>query len=217
MCRDERGHIVVETVGTFIPLTLLIISILSLVNIVTVQARVHYALTQTAMTLSVYSYALEVTGVANSLTTLDNKSSRVVGEVSSVLGGLSSAFSGINSMTGGTFANIEDSISTMDRLVNDAKHGLMGQMLNGLIRPIIIGYLSNGDVSGEEYLQRFGVRNFRLGPSVLLDRDGNIKLTVQYEIDYTFGALPLPFGPTLSVTQTAITKAWLNGSGEGYW
>lgn len=217
MCRDESGHIVVETVGTFIPLTLLIISILSLVNIVTVQARVHYALTQTAMTLSVYSYALEVTGVADSLTTLDNKSSRVAGEVSSVLGNLNSAFSGINRMTGGSFANVEDSISTMERFVNDAKSGFVGQMLDGLIRPIIEGYLTNGDICGAEYLQRFGVRNFELGPSALIDRDGNIKLTVQYEVDYTFGALPLPFGPALRVTQTAITKAWLNGSGEGYW
>jgi hypothetical protein len=53
--------------------------------------------------------------------------------------------------------------------------------------------------------------------SALLDSDGNVRLTVQYEVEYTFGGLPLPFTPTLKITQTAVTKAWLNGSGKGYW
>ena len=217
MRKDEQGHIVVETVGTFIPLALLMISILSLVNIVAVQARVHYALTQTAMTLSVYSYSLEVTGIANELTTLNNKSERVANEATALLRELNSVFSGINNMTGGSLANVEDSIQTMEQLIDGAKSRLGGQLLDRLIRPLCERYLANDDMDGAEYLRRFGVRNFDLSSSVLLDRDGNIKLTAQYDVDYTFGALPLPFGPTLSVTQTVITKAWLNGSGEGYW
>ncbi|MCL2202230.1 MAG: hypothetical protein FWB75_09715, partial [Oscillospiraceae bacterium] len=59
MKKDDRGHIAVETVCAFIPFVLLVVSILSLVNIVVLQARVHYALTQTAKTLSVYCYTLE--------------------------------------------------------------------------------------------------------------------------------------------------------------
>ena len=53
--------------------------------------------------------------------------------------------------------------------------------------------------------------------STLLDEDGNVVLTVRYAIDYTFGALPLPFPDhRLEITQTVKTKAWLGGNGEGY-
>jgi len=51
--------------------------------------------------------------------------------------------------------------------------------------------------------------------SRFLDSGGNIKLVVQYEIDYTFGGLELPF-KKLEVTQEVMTKAWLNGYGDGY-
>ncbi|MDR0492005.1 MAG: hypothetical protein LBH28_12255 [Oscillospiraceae bacterium] len=98
MGRDEDGYIVVETVGTFVPFVLLVISILSLVNIVTVQARVHYALTQAADSLSIYCYSLEVLGIADNLTTLDNKANRVAKEADAIKTDLGTVFSGIKSM-----------------------------------------------------------------------------------------------------------------------
>ena len=53
--------------------------------------------------------------------------------------------------------------------------------------------------------------------SLLLDADGNVKIVVQYDVDYSFGALILPFEePKLHVTQEVVTKAWLGGEGEGY-
>ena len=48
MKRDEGGYIVVETITSFLLFVLLNISILSLINIVTVQSRIHYAVTQAA-------------------------------------------------------------------------------------------------------------------------------------------------------------------------
>ena len=56
MRQDQRGYIVVETIGSFLLFTLLIVSILTMINIVTVQARVHAALTQACETVSMYSY-----------------------------------------------------------------------------------------------------------------------------------------------------------------
>lgn len=97
MREDDKGHIVVETVCAFIPFVLLVVSILSLVNIVTLQARVHNALSQAAKTLSMYSYLLEVTGIVNELVALDNKANRTaVGanelrdDFNAVLGGVES-------------------------------------------------------------------------------------------------------------------------------
>ena len=46
---------------------------------------------------------------------------------------------------------------------------------------------------------------------------GNVKIVVEYDIDYSFGALPLPFAkPYLHVTQEVMTRSWLSGKGEGY-
>lgn len=64
MRRDEKGYIVVETIGCFILFLFLNASILSLINIVTIQARVHYAMTQAAEAVSMYTYTLDTLGFA---------------------------------------------------------------------------------------------------------------------------------------------------------
>jgi hypothetical protein len=223
MIRDEDGYIVVETVGTFIPFLLLVISILSLVNIVTLQARVHYALTQAANTLSMYSYVLKATGAADDLMSMDSKANTTKENINAV-------FNGIESLAGNVFSGNNESnplSSASDLLSNPkelvqliANYGL-SELKNHaiaevLILPLVERYLANGEVTGSEYLRSVRVINFDLGDSVIVDRNGNIKLTAEYEIEYTFGVLPLPFRPTLRVTQTVVTKAWLGGSGEGY-
>ena len=251
ICSEENGYIVVETVGAFVPFVLLVVSILSLVNIVAVQARIHYALTQAANTLSMYSYTLEVLGVANNLTTLDNKANRVASEVDAIRSDVNSVLSGFDSLSGITGA-VESGGSAVNRVyglgeeaVGDPKAALQLIMNYGvnelrnlafeaLVRPMVGRYLANDSKTGDTYLTEAGVvnrrtgaeglralefyqfRNIGTGNSALIDKDGNVKLTVEYEIKYTFGSLPLPFSPTLRITQTAVTKAWLNGSGKGY-
>ena len=248
---DDAGYIMVETIGTFVPLVLLVISILSLVNIVAVQARVHYALTQAANTISIYCYPLEVLGIAGSLSDINRDASRLSGEVAALRTTFDSALSGINSMTGNGNASgnagggANSGFSLAEEAAGDPQTAIglflnygiseaSGQIFEELVRPLVGRYLANGDAGGDGYLRRAGVvnrrtgsrgldalefhqgGNFGVGNSVLIDANGNIKLTVMYEVDYTFGALPLPFTPTLRITQTVITKAWLNGSGEGY-
>ena len=254
--KNEDGYIAVETVGAFVPFLLLVISILSLVNIVAVQARVHYALTQAANTLSMYSYTLELIGVANNLTTLENKAHRVESEAASIkndigtvltclnfLSGSSDTASGNgdgpgNTSTSGGDLNIEPQ-EVLQLLMNYSLNELRNVVFEALARPLIGRYLANGDMTGDEYLKSVGVvrtdgsrgvsaeglaalqfhewSGLGLGNSVMIDRNGNVILTVHYEVEYTFGGLKLPFTPTLRITQTAVTKAWLNGSGKGYW
>ena len=67
MRKDENGYIVVETIGAFTLFVFFVASILALINIVALQARVHNAITQAAQTVSMYSYVLELTGVSLSL------------------------------------------------------------------------------------------------------------------------------------------------------
>ena len=202
MREDEKGYIVVETIGTFIPFVLIVISILSLVNIVTLQSRMHHALTQTALTLSMYCYVLEAMGAANDLAILDEKANEFSESVSSVYDGISALSDNPEGMLQG--------------LANLGLNELRGYASSALLNPLIMSYLINGEATAEEYLANTRVKNFELTDCIIIDRNGNVKLTAFYEVEYTFGSLKLPFTPTLKITQTVVTKAWLGGSGERY-
>jgi len=223
MLKEESGHIVVETVGTFVPFTLLVISILSIVNIVTLQARVHNALTQTANAVSKYSYILKVTGIADNLVKLDVKASEGAELIDSVLGGLS-AFPGSKGfdVNNGTRAldaaqqAVGDPRRMVQSLANYGVNELRNTMFAEILSPMVMRHLALEDKTGEEYLESVRVVSFDLSDSVVIDKNGNIKITAEFEVEYTFGALRLPFTPTLKITQTAQTKAWLGGTGGGY-
>jgi len=208
MYKNEDGYIVVETIGTFIPFVLLIVSILSLVNIVSSQARIHHALTQTAQTLSMYSYVLKATGVSEDLVSIDSKSNALEENIGAVINGITSLSIGD--------ADLNFEISHTD-IINYGVNSLRNLTSSNLVLPLLLRYLSGLNVSGEIYLDNVDILDLYLTKAVIIDRNENVVLTVQYEIDYVFGSLRIPFGPKLSVTQTVVTKAWLGGSGEGYW
>ena len=224
MRKDENGYIVVETVGTFIPFIFLVISILSLVNIVTLQARVHNALTQAAKSLSMYSYILKATGVAGNLITADAKASVVKENLNSVITGIESLSKGNglnddvgNRMLSGAEKAMSDPKFIIQGFLNYGVGDLRNLVTSQFVKPLVGRYMANGEMSGNEYLSSVRVKNFELDNCIIVDRNGNVKITVDYEVEYTFGALRLPFGPTLKITQTVVTKAWLDGSGDGYW
>lgn len=255
MEKKKNGYIVVETIGSFLMFVFLNISILSLINIVTVQTRIHYALTQAAETLSMYSYVLEAMGVADHLVASAEKSEAVVSEgeemvenINTVLSSLKNLdIDGLNESAGAVYDQASGFANTaannpeeiLQGLLNYGVQELSSAALGACVRPLVGWYLTNGGQSGDEYLQAAHVIDgldglrFYTPDSVgfdtesgqlvavtdqksrFLDSNENIRLMVQYRIDYTFGALPLPFGE-LEVTQEVVTKAWLNGYGDGY-
>ncbi|MDR0935118.1 MAG: hypothetical protein LBM98_00380 [Oscillospiraceae bacterium] len=173
MRKDERGMIVVETVGAFVLFVMLVISILTLVNIVALQARIHYALTQTAETLSMYNYTLEVTGLADTFVAIEERSERVrIGadtfktEISNVLDSLS-AFDGAGVQENGEAlinhgkdvgeAVIKDPKGAMQLVLNYATASAGSELFEALVKPLIGRYLSNGTMSGDKYLKSVGV------------------------------------------------------------
>jgi hypothetical protein len=246
---DENGYVVVETIGTFIPFVLLIVSILSLVNIVALQTRVHYALTQTANTLSMYCYTLQVTGAADKLLKIDSKASKLTKGADEIKTDINGVIDSINSLSfkdtalsgeaalgrvvGWGESIVDDPKAAVQIFLNYGLAELKDKLFELLARPLVGRYLSNGNMTGDEYLKSVNVIDGLKGlhfyeftlldlssigheNSVLIDKNGDIKLVVQYEIEYKFGALSLPFEPKLKVTQTVKTKAWLNGRGDGY-
>lgn len=255
MRHNEKGYIVVETIGCFLLFVFLNISILSLINIVAVQTRVHYALTQAAETLSMYSYTLEAMGVADHLTKSAERSETVVSDANKMIDNINAVIGAIEELdidgvqkSGQAIYNQASGFS--ESLEDDPKNVLQNFMSYGIqelssaalgacIQPLVGWYLTNGELSGDEFLTAFQVEGGLKGlefytidkigfdtssnrfvpiaddKSRFLNSQENIKLVVQYDIDYAFGALPLPFGK-LHVTQEVMTKAWLNGHGDGY-
>lgn len=258
MGKDQRGYIVVETIGAFLLFVFLNISILSLINIVVVQSRVHYALTQSAQTLSMYTYALEATGVAKHIVASSDRADKVAQSSDEMVANVNKLIAALEDWDADGFTNAANDIYNQsygiaERIVDDPK-GVLQNLLNfGLskggsfalgecVRPLMGWYLRGKAGSGEKFLEDYHVvdglngltfytmdtigynnvtKRFTSGSkndSLLIDKNENLCLVVQYDIDYAFGALPLPdeFGGKLHVTQMVTTKTWLNGHGEGY-
>jgi len=263
VCKDERGSILIEFVGSFLIFVLMIISILSLVNIVTAQARMHYALTQTANTLSMYGYILHVTnidgfmmGVQTGADTVNSEANQLIDDINEVLSGINNldlagiqkGAEGVQGRVGSWVVNtIKDPICAIQIIMQYGLSELESAGFELILRELMKYYLSNGDMDGDEYLKSVGINsdlefytfslpgyvpaqpgqsvgsvtNIPDDNSVLLDANGNVRITVQYKIDYWFYGLQLPFSdsdniPRLSMVQSVITKMWLGGSGDGY-
>ena len=241
--QQENGYIVVETTVVFMLFVLFVTSILSLVNIITLQTRIHYALTQTAITISIYSYTLEAAGVDDALKSIDSESKKIRKPAQEIASDIDSVMKAINDLS--LKRIYDDGMAAADRIfdfgqdIMDDPEAFMQAMLNfgvsaggsflleQLARPLVGRYLSNGRMTGDEYLRSVnvvgGLNGLSFSPdlsfgdySVLLDADGNVRLVVTYEVEYKFGILPLPFSPVLRITQSAVTKSWLGGSGNGY-
>jgi len=248
MKRDDGGYIVVETITSFLLFVLLNISILSLINIVTVQSRIHYALTQAAEAVSMYTYSLNVMGVTDHLVTNAKKAEGAEESLDKVKIHINEVVSAINSLdvkktveSGQTLYN--DVVDNVSQVREDPEAALqlflnynLEEGLDALfataIRPLIGRYLSNGNMTGDEFLKTFhvedGLRGLQFNDFDALDLhttksddsrfltgDENVKIVVEYNVDYTFGALPLPFAK-LHICQEVETRAWLNGEGPGY-
>lgn len=249
MRRDERGYIVVETIMCFTLFIFLNISILSLINIVTVQARVHYALTQAAEAVSIYTYTLDVLGVSDHIVASAQTAETAEEELNTVKIHINSFIDAVRSL------NISDTLDSGDALIRDGvkvvedienepekvfqkflNYNLqegMDFLFEGAVRPLVGWYLRCGELSGDEYLRAFHVEKglrgldfkrlstFDLSATAtgsdtrFLTGSETVKLVVEYDIDYTFGTLPLGF-TKLHIVQSAETRSWLNGSGEGY-
>ena len=241
MRNDIRGTILIEFVGSFLLFVLLIMSVLSLINIVTVQARMHFALTQTANMLSMYGYVLHVTGLDGRLMEIDEGRAGTDAQIQEMRSNIEQVFAGINDI-GGAVSGAQNAVDQaggwIDGVANDPAGAVqmliqyaMGELGSAgfelILRGLVTHYLRNGDMSGAEYLRSVGINedlqfyslsltSSAAGNSILLDRYGNVRITVQYYIDYSFMGLRLPFEPRLSITQSVVTRMWRGGFGDGY-
>ena len=240
--RDEDGYIVVETVGAFMLFVFFIASILALINVVAIQAKVHYAITQTAQTLSMYSYFYEITG--DSAKYVDGTAIKRI-EPDELKDGLTVISTAVDLFAGngfGTFGKTANDAgselftnpdNTVDLYLDGVNSRSFGEEA---VRPLIERYLRNGSMSADQYLKFLGVKRGFYDISIFgldahLDRiedggvdtsylkfirkDGSIVITVEYYVPYSFWGLPLPF-TNLYIVQSAATRCWLGGEGPRY-
>ena len=181
---DQKGYIVVETLGAFTMLVLFVVSILSLINIVVVQARVHSAITQAAMTCSMYDYCFSAAGIDDEIVKIADRAENTRGEIAEFSNNIRVVMDGLSSLGGSnsisqditTAQNVYESGSAameqtsgwVETLANDPKE-MIGQLLalgadtgsraafTAIVRPMVGRYLTNGSQSGDEYLKKMNV------------------------------------------------------------
>lgn len=232
--KNNGGYIVVETLLSFMLLLFMIISILSLVNIVTLQARIHYAMTQTAQTISMYSYVLHVTGISGALANVDTQAGKAKVEISDFQNNLNGFIDGVgnldeNAMT--TSGNaliaqgekmVEDPSAMVAQIINLGVNAGADYLFCELVESLVGRYLSGSGKSGDDYLVAVnvvdGLEGLRFNKgSNYIDSEGTLTIVVEYDVEYQFGFLPLPFdSPQLRMSQAVKTKVLLGGEGAGY-
>lgn len=187
MKKDENGYIVIETIGTFTLFVFLMASILSLINIVAVQARIHYAMTQTAETISMYSYALEKMGIAHPLMGIAASADKTEEQIDTFKDNLNGLFNSLDSLSkakdlDGAYESGKGAFNSGKNIYEQGKNvfqrdpkELLRDFLNYgldeissqgfelLLRELMDRYLSEGNSSGDEVLRRFNVKDGKNG------------------------------------------------------
>lgn len=234
MKKNNGGYVVVETLLSFMLFLFMIISILSLVNIVTLQARIHYAMTQTAQTISMYSYVLHVTGISEVLTNIDSEAGKGKVEIDAFQENLNGLLSGVGALDVDAMSSsgnalmdqgssiVEDPAAMVAQIINLGLDGGADYLFCQLVQSLVGRYLSNDGKSGEDYLVAVNVvdgldgLHFQNG-SNYIDQEGTLTIVVDYDVEYQFGFLPLPFdAPQLHLSHAVKTKVLLGGEGTGY-
>lgn len=185
MIRDEKGYLVIEATITFTLFILLIVSILSLINISAAQARVHNALTQTANTVSVYSYILHRTKLDGILQKSANKANQIeTGAVDIIEQGEEVVHDTQNLAKIDSLKNIMEKPGQFQGLVGKTKNlagsvgsyqkahfsnpsaaikslatfGIdfgRGKLSAMALEPLLKHYLTNGEIDGDSYVKNF--------------------------------------------------------------
>lgn len=235
--KDDGGYIVVETVVSFILYLFVVVSILSLVKIVTVQARIHNAMTQAVTSLSMYSYFFDVVGATSSIQGFDTGHEKVKADVNDFTGQVNELISSITTLdvsgTAGSanyFFDIGQGVSQdpdaavdyiLAAVINSGADIAIDTIFSLGVKKSMEQYLKIDNYSGDEYLKMSnvvdGIDGITFSKSSFLNEKGEIKAVIEYDIEYKFAGLEMPFTDgKIHVTQRAVTKAWLSGNGEGY-
>jgi len=214
---DDNGHIIVETLGSFTMLIMVMAVIISLVNIIAVKSHIHSAMTQTALDMSMYAY----------VSTLLPEDSEP-GIFSELSNGITNLSTGIAADFAGFF--IDDYAAELLRKLASTYDEQTRQMvMDDAVEKIFVKYLCDdlllAEIQANNYLLKYGIYSpdgsrrglnameFSIGDgisSTMVDSNGDTIIIILYKIKFNiFNVISLPL--YLDVQQTVKTKAWLGG------
>lgn len=228
----DEGYIVVETLFSFTMLIMVMVVIISLINIVAVQARTHYAITQTAQEMSMYAYVTTLIAPKEDYDSINSGGYEWVASAQGTLETLSSGITDFgNSIAAGmTGFFIDEYAAEIMRQLSAAPDDVARQyVMDDAVKEIFVKYLcddlSQAETQANAYLIRAGVcdssgtlqglnsvsfSSSSGNISTMLDSNGDSVVTIEYKIRFNlFNVIPLPL--YLDVEQSVKTKAWLYG------
>ncbi|MGN0481105.1 MAG: hypothetical protein ACI4EV_06000 [Lachnospiraceae bacterium] len=109
MPEKERGSITVEASMSITAFVFGIVTILSVINICMVQARMAYAINSAAKELSQYSYMYSLTGIPNSVSKVKQNADGTQQDINDILKNVDEAFSAIDNLgknAGDAYSNV---------------------------------------------------------------------------------------------------------------
>ena len=229
----EGGYVVIETLFSFTMLIMVMTVIISLINIVAIQSRIHYAITQTAQEISMYAYVTKC--LSEDPDEYDPGLGGGFSWVTASRGAIDTLKSGITDFSnqvaaGATGFFIDEYAAELMKSLAAAPDPAASQLImEDAVKDVFVNYLSH-DVAqsvsqADDYLINSGVysmdgsvqglnavafTNSGGVTSTLLDANGDTVVTAAYKIEFNiFNVIPLPL--YLEVEQTVKTKAWLGG------
>lgn len=123
--KDENGMVTVEATISLSSFMFAIVTILSVVNICIVQARMSYALNTTAREISQYSYLYSLTGLNDSHSQVAQAGEAGTQDITKILADVNTVYNEIENLgnTGNqSIDNIDDILSAWDSAVGSAEN-----------------------------------------------------------------------------------------------
>lgn len=113
--RHEEGSVTIEATISLSTFMFAIVTILTIVNICLVQARISYALNATAKELSQYSYLYSLTGIPTAEGKLASKAKAQTQDVDKVLNDVNDIFTEVENLAGTDVAGVTDPAGIADK------------------------------------------------------------------------------------------------------
>lgn len=211
--KEENGAIVVEATISLSVFMFAIVTILTIINICLVQARIGVAINLAAKDISQYTYIYALTGLNEKQKELASNSNKAVITVDDALGEMDNMFDAVRGISTLFQEGMHDEElrSSMKSLVlNEIAEGVKSQAAGLAVKALVKDRLSTQEKDCDSFLKRMGIQEgldgIRFSDSVVcLNGTDEIKIIAKYKVHVI---RLLGNDIDIQFMQCAATKAW---------
>jgi hypothetical protein len=235
----ENGSVAVEATIVIPVFLIAVFLVINWINIFMVHNRIQYAINSSAHELASYSYIYSALNIDDAVNTIKSDGASYTSKIDStsnqILDCLDKiqSFSSVEDVSGvresgeKTYESVKDLLSDPNGLlagsiyigVEGAIYSAQSSAATHVIQGFTEKYLEQGDMSADDYLKNYGIKEGYSGldfsgTSMMNDSDGMlIDVVVQYDIDLSMFTLVLS-SPEIHMVQRVSVPAWLDGDGK---